>query len=158
MQLNLITDRTQADVEFVATLRAKLYAHSATAAELELWNSASLKGSYNTTDLNRVGLAIQYLTEALQDLGLEVSTTPKVDWSENDIPTSAELQRYLADVETLRASIPTPEALPKTPSSLSSFNYIQANNIEAILVHIEMWARMVIEATRYSGDLYSGEI
>lgn len=157
MLLNLITDRTQADVELVNAIRTRLYTHSATASDLALWNSASLKGSYNVTDLNRVGHAVKYLTMCLVDLGYHVSTHPKTDWVETDIPTQVELQRYLRDVATLKSAVPMPATAPSLPSSMLKLDYVQANSIEVTLQLIETWLNRFAEATMYSGDVYSGE-
>jgi hypothetical protein len=42
----------------VEQIAANMKAGTASEAELAEWNSASLKGSYNTTDFNRVGAAM----------------------------------------------------------------------------------------------------
>lgn len=60
---NLITDRTQADVERVKALAAKGFA-AMTAAERAEWLTG-MKGAYNASDLNRVGTALNYLAGRL---------------------------------------------------------------------------------------------
>lgn len=75
---NLIFDRTEADVSRVKTITQKLIGGTATEAEKEEWLSGTMKGAYNAGDLNRVGAAVEYLTETLYSMGYNVPTiTPK---------------------------------------------------------------------------------
>lgn len=66
----LITDRTQADVNRASALNAKGY-DNMTAAEKAEWDS-NLKGSYNASDLNRVGEACDYVANRLHQYGYAV--------------------------------------------------------------------------------------
>ena len=68
----LVTDRTQEDVEYVKQLVNKLVSGTATEAELAEWNSFTLKGSYNHTDLNRVTAAMDDLKARLESYGYAV--------------------------------------------------------------------------------------
>ena len=61
--LNLITDRTQADVDRVQYL-ASVGWENMTDAEKAEW-STPLKGAYNASDLNRVGAAVTYISNRL---------------------------------------------------------------------------------------------
>ena len=61
---NLITDRTQSDVDGLRELLARGKA-SWTAEELAEFNLARSKGAYNYTDLNRVTEAMDYINEQL---------------------------------------------------------------------------------------------
>lgn len=61
----LVIDRTQQDVAYAKQLIDKLVTGTATDAEKAEWNSFTLKGAYNHTDLNRV-------TEAMEDLKLRL--------------------------------------------------------------------------------------
>lgn len=57
--LNMITDRTQEDVdELIALLESGI-------------NPPDHKGAYNASDLNRLGEAIEYINTKLQDIGIE---------------------------------------------------------------------------------------
>lgn len=71
---DLVFDRVQADVERVKTLTQKMIDGTANDAERNEWLSGSMKGSYNASDLNRVGAAVEYLTEALYSMGYNVPT------------------------------------------------------------------------------------
>lgn len=72
---NLVFDRTELDVAELQAVTAKLVAGTATAAERAAF-LAGMKGAYNYTDLNRVGAAVEYLTELLHSLGYNVPTSP----------------------------------------------------------------------------------
>lgn len=68
----LVTDRTQADVDRVKTIAAKIRAGTASEAELSEWNSCAMKGAYNYTDLNRVTAAMDALKARLEGYGYAV--------------------------------------------------------------------------------------
>ena len=63
----LITDRTQADVNRVRELALKGWANLTDAEKAE-WN-AGMKGAYNATDLNRVTQAMDYINAELEGYG-----------------------------------------------------------------------------------------
>lgn len=70
--MNLIFDRTQADVTYAAELNRKLGRGEAlTSQELADWN-AGLKGAYNATDMNRVDAAVRELGGMLTAAGYPV--------------------------------------------------------------------------------------
>lgn len=74
----LIYDRTQADVDRVATQRNKILTNgwdSLSEEERTEW-LAGMKGSYNATDLNRVTEAMKYLVERLSVFGYMVEYKP----------------------------------------------------------------------------------
>lgn len=154
--LNLITDRTQADVSRAKTLAAKGWA-GLTAEEQALW-TASLKGSYNATDLNRVGGAVQYVATRLKGVGYPVVVHPKQDWQTTDIPTSAQLYTYLQNVATIRAALAVLPSTPPVPDDMQQLTWQEANNIEQILLDVDMLVSNMIQAWFYAGDLYSGEV
>lgn len=64
----LITDRAKTDLTALKTLLAKPV-DTWTEAERERFNTASSKGAYNYTDLNRVSAAVYALNEILQRYG-----------------------------------------------------------------------------------------
>ena len=66
----LITDRTQADVTHWQKLHDKGWS-GMTDEEKAEWNTASMKGAYNYTDLNRVIAAMDYLDETFTRYGYE---------------------------------------------------------------------------------------
>lgn len=157
MDLNLITNRTQADVDRVATLTARMSAGTATEAELAEWQS-DLKGAYNTSDLNRVGAAVAYVAGRLNGYGYYVSVSPKQDWTDNDTPTAGQMATYIQDVAALRGAISVMNSTPPTPDSASGLTWREANDIERILLDVDELLTRMAAAWFYSGDLYAGEV
>lgn len=131
---NLVFDRTELDVAELQAVTAKLVAGTATAAERATF-IAGMKGAYNYTDLNRVGAAVEYLTALLASLGYRVPTAPVTDWQESDIPTPAQMERYLANIAALRDRLPY--VAPDAPASMGGLTYQEANDIEEILYTLE---------------------
>lgn len=131
---NLIFNRTQSDVSRVQSLTQKMIAGTATEAEKEEW-LGGMKGAYNAADLNRVGEAVEYLTDTLQSLGYSITTAPKTDWTEADIPMQAQMETYLENIQTLRDILPY--VAPDAPTDMTGLTYQEANNIEEILYTLE---------------------
>lgn len=156
--LHLVTDRTQADVDLAKALLMKLVNQTITAEELEQWNSASLKGSYNATDLNRVGAAMVYLTERLNASGYIAQSQPKIDWTEEDVPTLEQMSKYLAEVRAFRSVLQLPADAPSLPESMELLSYADANHIEEVLELIDTLLSNALAAVLYSGEIYAGEI
>ena len=131
----LITDRTQADVK-----------------------ARNAKGTYNASDLNRVGDAVQYLAGIFKDLGYSVPVEPKRDWGESNLPTPSTMARYLQDVETLRCLLEQLETTPAVPGSMENLTYVSANDIEKILLDVHSTIQRIIESMFYAAEIYSGEV
>ncbi len=128
--LNLITDRTQADVDCVRQLAAKGWA-AMTAEERAAWKGG-LKGAYNASDLNRVGSAVEYVANRLREAGYIVTVHPRTGWTEEELPIAQRMYAYLSDVKAIRGVLPLPE-LPTLPEDMSRLTYIGANAIEQVL-------------------------
>ncbi len=133
--LHLITDRTRADVE-----------------------NRTAKGSYNASDLNRVGAAMDYLAERLRGQGYFPRISPKLDWTEADYPTPSSMGVYLADLRELRSKLKLRSTTPAAPADMEALTYQEANNIEKILEDIDRLVTNAAQAWFYSGDLFSGEV
>lgn len=127
---NLVFDRTALDVQRLHDVTSRLVSGTATAEDRAAW-LAGMKGSYNYTDLNRVGAAVGYLTTLLYSLGYNVPTLPVTDWQEGDIPFSAQMEQYLNNVKTLRACLPY--VAPDAPADMLGLTFQEANDIEEIL-------------------------
>ena len=152
----LITDRTEPDVAYVKALSEKGLDGMSDAEKAE-WGG-EMKGAYNASDLNRVGLAVDYLTSRLRSCGISVATAPKTDWSVNDAPTISQMRKYLADVEALRSAIAVLPTTPEVPTDMDGLTYTEANDIEKILIDIDRLITNMTFAWFYSGDIYSGEV
>lgn len=133
---NLIFDRTQSDVDRAAYL-SRLWVNgtfTGTTTELSEWVS-DLKGAYNASDLNRVGSAVEYLTDTLYSMGYNVPTVPKDNWTETDIPMQSQMDIYINNIQLLRDILPY--VAPDAPDAPENLTYEQANNIEEILYILE---------------------
>lgn len=154
--LNLITDRTQADVDYVARLSAKGWS-GMTDSEKSEW-LLGLKGSYNYTDLNRVGNAVTYVAGRLTDAGYFVPVSPKIDWTDSDIPKESDMQTYLEDVEILRSALTVLPETPEVPEDMEGLTYEEANDIERILLVVDDLITKMINSYFYSNEIFSGEV
>ena len=154
--LNLITDRTQADVDYVARLSAKGWS-GMTDSEKSEW-LLGLKGAYNYTDLNRVGNAVTYVAGRLENAGYYVLVDPKIDWMESDIPTKSSMVRYLDDVETIRNTLTVLPNTPEVPDDMEGLTYEEANDIERILLAVDALITNMINAYFYSNEINCGEV
>lgn len=152
----LITNRAKEDVDRVKELVSKGYDAMSDAEKAE-WNG-EMKGAYNASDLNRVGLAVDYLTRRLRSYGISAATAPKTDWTVDDAPTISQMRQYLADVEALRSAIAVLQTTPVVPSDMEGLTYTEANDIEKILTDIDRLITNMTAAWFYSGDIYSGEV
>lgn len=131
----LVTDRTKADVD-----------------------NKTEKGAYNASDLNRVGAAIVYLRDRLNENGYFVNILPKTDWLESDVPTDTSMDFYLRCIGTIRKVLPLPSDTPEVPETMLNLTYTTANNIEKILEAVDDVLTKSITFLYYSGDIYSGEV
>lgn len=152
----LITDRTEADVAYVKALSEKGLDGMSDSEKAE-W-VGKMKGSYNASDLNRVGLAVDYLTSRLRSYGILAETAPKTDWATDDAPTISQMRKYMSDVEALRSAIAVLPTTPVVPQDMDGLTYAEANDIEQILTDIDRLITNMTFAWMYSGDLYSGEV
>ena len=133
--LNLITDRTRADVE-----------------------NETDKGFYNASDLNRVGAAVEYIAGRFTALGYACPVTVKKDWLTSDVPTASQLETYRQNIVTLRSRIAVMASTPEAPASMAGLNYVKANNIEQILLDLDALITNITKSWYFSGELYAGEV
>ncbi len=97
--------------------------------------------TYDWTDMDRVGLAMDYVAERLRGVGYDVTVTPETELTRTDFPTESRMAHYLGDLSTLRATLeavkattpPVPSAGPERPW----LTVTEANDIEQILLDIE---------------------
>ena len=154
----LRTDRTQQDVDYVRQLIEKLLNDTATDAEKAEWDSFTLKGAYNYTDLNRVGAAVAYVAGRLLECGTSADVSPKQDWSESDTPTYSQMERYRSDIVALRTALAAMPTTPQAPATMSNLTWVEANAIEKILQDTDVLISQLEAAWFFSGDLFSGEV
>lgn len=170
----LVYDRTQADVDRVQALKARILEgglSALTAAEQAEW-LAGMKGAYNHGDMARVGQAVAYLAGRLAavpgelaayraaravDSGAayevpydpaDVVVTAKTDWAMGDAPTQGQAAAYLEDLRVLRRQLGLPAGAPAVPDTLDRLGWASANDMERLLVMID-GALRTMEAERY---------
>lgn len=145
--IELVTDRTQADVDRVSELATKGW-ENMTPEEQAEW-SVGMKGAYNHTDFNRVETALGELSKTL---GLDLSIC--TDWSVWDIPSQSDTDLILDNIKAVREVGAVYTATPVTPRSMNKLTYTTANDIEKILLDI-----ITIEPSLFRcGELYCGEV
>ena len=130
----LVTDRTQADVD-----------------------ARNDKGTYNASDLNRVGAAMNYVADRLRAAGYDPHISPKTDWMETDWQTVDTMTRYVTDLAELRSQFTQAQTTPTVPTDVENLTWQEANDIERILQDIDALLTNISSAWFYSGELYSGE-
>lgn len=151
MMENLIYDRTEADVFRWAQLLNKGYANM-TASERAEWN-AGLRGAYTpSVDYNRVETAVAALSAALSAAGYLAPSQIKTNWARSDIPTMADLERYIGNIATIRAALTVLPTTPQTPESMRFLTWTKANDIEKILVDVEAMLQSALLILQYAGQ------
>lgn len=146
---SLVTDRTEADVARVGELAAKGYT-GMTAAELEEW-VAGMKGAYNTSDMNRVGKALNYLRDRLTGVcGSDIRWQAKTNWAVTDVITTAQANAYRSQIQDIRDALVYPANTPDAPD-IALLTYTGANDIERILILCESMIDNLMKAFRYTG-------
>lgn len=153
--LNLITNRTARDVARLQELNAKGWANM-NESERSEWSKAS-KGAYNYTDLNRVENAVQYLAEELNKVGYPVEILSVRTWQATDVPTLADMTRYLENVRRIREAFFTLNTTPRTPATMVGLTYSGANAIEQILTDVETLMGNMVSSYINSGEVFGGE-
>lgn len=94
----------------------------------EILPTLATKGAYNYSDFNRVERAVAEISDRA---GFGLVT--KTNWTMWDIPTEAEMTRYLGNVATIRQQLANRATVPEAPTTMNNFTYEKANNIELIL-------------------------
>lgn len=156
----LITDRTAADVARWEQLRDKGFLNM-TEEERAEWLVGDMKGAYNKGDLNRVGEALNYLHDRLNAAGYityQTTFAAKTNWTVASIPTADDLTHYLKCVSNIRAAMARFANTPPAPSDTGALDYIEANNIEQILIDVETLINNMLASRHYCGELFAGEI
>ena len=154
--LNLITDRTQQDVDRVEELAEKGWA-AMTEQERAEW-LGEMKGAYNASDMNRVGEAVAYVAGRFNGFGYNILVSPKTDWTVEDIPTASQMADYLSYVKNLRNAVPVMDDTPAAPADMDGLTHQEANDIEQILLDVDALISNIAAAWYYSGDLFAGEV
>ena len=149
-----ITDRSENDLMRILELDAQRFVDMTLEEQTE-W-LAGLKATYNASDLNRVGGFILDLAEKLHDIaGITVDVAPKVDWNMTDIPTQAQLNKYISDIQTVKAALNF--VSPEIPDTVSNLTLECANAIEQMCVNLNQALTRMEQSGFFCDELFSGE-
>lgn len=155
--IRLITDRVKAGLDAFNAILRRFAAGTETEADWAALNAPNQRGAYNDSDLNRVGAAIALLTESLNGQGYHLSTSPRTDWAEADIPTATPMGTYLADVTAIFQARLVQQPYITLPASMAGLTLAGANNIEWALVCVDAVTPVVRKSYIYSGEAMAGE-
>lgn len=180
-----IFDRTQADVDLLKTLNAKINLvgwENLTVVEQEQWMSGAgedlyavedqsvsvdgyeltvssryVRGALNYYDLNRIEENCLELQQWLDSYGYLCSVNVKTNWTIYDFLTLEDWNRIKQNVLNL---VECYYLLPTSPEiDLLSLNadWTQANNVEETLSDISVLIERMIDGFLYCGTFYSGQ-
>lgn len=167
--MELITDRTQSDVDRAKYLAQRIKNGTATEAEHAEYLT-DLKGTYKSSDMNRVETCMSALVYRLRALDFPVSGYKSIRlWGRSSTPTPEQLEQYRSNVAAVRQGIDkvlqyynaeSPYPLPEAPDDMVKLTYQEANDIEQILQSIENQLDDMDSQFYwyYSGEVYAGEI
>lgn len=124
------------------------------------------KGTYNASDLNRVGATMNYVAGRLRAAGYDPHISPKTDWKNNDWADPAAQAVYLGDLAELRKQFAMMKSTPEVPPRIlatgintnDGLTHTWANDIERILEDVDALLTNISAAWFFSGDLFSGEV
>lgn len=111
---SLITDRTLQDVE----------------------SRDLARGCVDCQTLNRVELAIKYVSIILDSKGYRCNIKSKTNWQPGDKRLESEMVRIRGNLEAIRTAYYTGNDTPVTPSHLTYTSIYQANAIEQIIYDV----------------------
>ncbi len=150
-----ITDRTAADVRRIKELCAKGW-QKMTAEERREWLELDLRGAYNAGDLNRVELAVCWLTDILRTYGYTPQLAEiKTDWTDADLPREETMRRYLGNVAAVKAAFCVRPGCPELPEEMRWLDHVGANAIEQTLADIDYLIGNMEAGLWYSDMLFS---
>ena len=172
----LVTNRTEQDVAYVKELLVKLASGIATPDEISEWNSCTLKGAYNYTDMNRVIIAVGVIADALKKAGYTPDIQP-IEIKHNGVVSNQYIEGDIPDVEypdetfqnvlrpmihnlkEIRQALGVPdEWMPKAPNSYVNLDYKKANDIERILAIVDDILDKIQSAVFYCNEVLCGEV
>ena len=109
---------------------------------------------YGWQDMNRVGEAMQYLSERLRAAGYGLPADIRTDFTREDFPTPAVFDAYTGQLRRLRnmlAPFATTPPVPEVGSTKDYMTYGEANDIERILLDVDRLISSLGSAVRRCG-------
>jgi len=143
---SLIWDRTQTDVDYALECEKN-----------NIYSSENLKGAYNISDRNRVGRALNYLSECIKNSGrTEIEVNIKENWIMSDIIKHEDNNNVLNAVNKLEYFLPY-NNIQSTPSNLDSLTYVKANTTEHIIFDLYGVLSRLINSWLYCGEGFASD-
>lgn len=141
-----ITDRTADDVRAAREALADRMAGGSA-------ETVNLRGCIGAADLDRIESDTAYLAGALTGYGFPVSVVTRT-WQRSDLPTSADVQRIIANVAALGGAFYRMQNAPELPAGIGT--YADANAIEENLLGIWQLIAGMTASFRKCGTFRSG--
>jgi len=143
---SLIYDRTRADVDYA------LYC-----GKNNIYAEENLRGAYNISDRNRVGMAVNYIAGCLRNTGRhEVRAELKDDWNVYDIIKPEDNQKVLAGLEYLKIHLPY-SGTEEVPDNLDRLTYQKANTVENIIFDVYGVFLRLTDSWFYCGEAFASD-
>ena len=142
-KFDLVFDRTQADVEYALSLmRASVH------------TDENLRGSYNSSDRNRVADALNFILGTLRHNGYEPIGRVKSDWREGDIIKASDNANLITRLQ--EAELVLPHISLEIPDNLDYLSWRTANAIERILSDMFDNYERLADSWLWCGEGYAG--
>ena len=120
--------------------------------------NGTAKGNYNADDLNRVAVAVNYISEMFAQYGYSVPEAVAADWKTNDLPRKSKIDEHHAKTLAAIGLILYPGKPDKIPEALDKLTIEGANAIERALYELIIAGNNIPDSWYFSGELYGGEI
>lgn len=151
----LITDRTQADVNYAESLYKKLWGDLTEQEKADF--TAGLKGSYKASDLNRVGTALITIRDRLRTHGIDVPADVREDYAADEVLDKAIMDAYIKSANAVHDAVEN--SAPQPPAEIDGLDWDGANNIERAIIAVDdvLESREIgwiyADAELYAGDM-----
>lgn len=151
----LVTDRTQADVNYAESLYKKLWSDLTEQEKADF--NAGLKGSYKASDLNRVGTALIAVRDRLRTHGIDVLADVREDYAADEVLDKAVMNAYIVSANAVHDAVEN--SAPQPPAEIDGLDWEGANNIERAIIAVDdvLESREIgwiyADAELYAGDM-----
>ena len=151
----LVTDRTQADVNYAESLYKKLWGDLTEQEKADF--NAGLKGSYKASDLNRVGTALITVRDRLRTHGIDVPADVREDYAADEVLDKAVMDAFIESANAVHDAVEN--SAPQPPAGIDGLDWEGANNIERAIIAVDdvLESREVgwiyADAELYAGDM-----
>lgn len=151
----LVTDRTQADVNYAESLYKKLWGDLTEQEKADF--NAGLKGSYKASDLNRVGTALITVRDRLRTHGIDVPADVREDYAADEVLDKAVMNAYIESANAVHDAVEN--SAPQPPAGIDGLDWEGANNIErAIIAADDVLESREIGWIYADAELYAGDM